>query len=59
MSGSMRAKQTNRRKEIVEELIAKGIAEDERPQGGPVIVKIDEKLGLTKEKYRTHGHPAQ
>jgi arginyl-tRNA synthetase len=40
-------------KEIVEELIARGIAEDERPQGGPVIVKIDEKLGLTKEKYRT------
>lgn len=40
-------------KEIVDELIAKGIAEDERTQGGPVIVKIDEKLGLTKEKYRT------
>jgi arginyl-tRNA synthetase len=40
-------------KEIVDELIAKGIADDERPQGGPVIVKIDEKLGLTKEKYRT------
>jgi len=40
-------------KAIVEELIRKGIAEDERPQGGPVIVKIDEKLGLTKEKYRT------
>jgi arginyl-tRNA synthetase len=40
-------------KEIVDELIAKGIAEDERPQSGPVIVKIDEKLGLTKEKYRT------
>jgi len=40
-------------KEIVDELIAKGIAEDERAQGGPVIVKIDEKLGLTKEKYRT------
>ena len=40
-------------KEIVEELIAKGIADDERPKGGPVIVKIDEKLGLTKEKYRT------
>src|SRR5512138_331862 len=39
-------------KAIVDELIAKGIAEDERPQG-PVIVKIDEKLGLTKEKYRT------
>jgi arginyl-tRNA synthetase len=40
-------------KEIVDELIAKGIAEDERAQGGPVIVKIDEKLGLTREKYRT------
>ena len=40
-------------KEIVDELIAKGIAEDERAQNGPVIVKIDEKLGLTKEKYRT------
>jgi arginyl-tRNA synthetase len=40
-------------KEIVDELIDKGIAEDERAQGGPVIVKIDEKLGLTKEKYRT------
>ncbi len=40
-------------KEIADELIAKGIAEDERAQGGPVIVKIDEKLGLTKEKYRT------
>ena len=39
-------------KAIVEELIQKGIAEDERP-AGPVIVKIDEKLGLTKEKYRT------
>jgi arginyl-tRNA synthetase len=40
-------------KAIVDELVAKGIAEDERAQGGPVIVKIDEKLGLTKEKYRT------
>ena len=40
-------------KAIVDELIARGIAEDERPAGGPVIVKIDEKLGLTKEKYRT------
>lgn len=40
-------------KAIVEELLQRGIAEDERPQGGPVIVKIDEKLGLTKEKYRT------
>ncbi|HNO86473.1 MAG TPA: arginine--tRNA ligase, partial [Anaerolineales bacterium] len=41
-------------KAIVEELIAKNIADDERPQGGAVIVKIDEKLGLTKEKYRTN-----
>jgi len=41
-------------KQIAEELVQRGIAEDERPQGGPVIVKIDEKLGLTKEKYRTN-----
>ncbi|MEW5827453.1 MAG: arginine--tRNA ligase [Chloroflexota bacterium] len=40
-------------KKIVDELIRRGIAEDERPTGGPVIVKIDEKLGLAKEKYRT------
>jgi arginyl-tRNA synthetase len=40
-------------KEIVNELIERGIAEDQRPQGGPVIVKIDEKLGLEHEKYRT------
>jgi arginyl-tRNA synthetase len=39
-------------KEIVEELIQQGIAEDERPDG-PVIVKIDEKLGMDKEKFRT------
>jgi arginyl-tRNA synthetase len=39
-------------KVIVDELIDLGIAEDERPEG-PVIVKIDEKLGLKKEKYRT------
>lgn len=39
-------------KAIVDELIALGIAEDERPVGGPVIVRIDEKLGLNKEKYR-------
>jgi arginyl-tRNA synthetase len=38
---------------IVDELIASGIAVDERAQGGPVIIKIDELLGLTKEKYRT------
>jgi len=41
-------------KQIVDELIARGIADDERPSGGAVIVKIDEKLGLTKEKYRTN-----
>jgi len=40
-------------KAIVQELLERGIAEDERNEGGPVIVKIDEKLGLTKEKYRT------
>jgi arginyl-tRNA synthetase len=39
-------------KEIVEELISLGIAEDERPDG-TVFVKIDEKLGLDREKYRT------
>jgi|SRR5271157_3582648 len=41
-------------KEIVDELIQRGIADDERPQGGAVVVKIDEKLGLKKEKYRTN-----
>jgi arginyl-tRNA synthetase len=40
-------------KAIVDELLEKGIAEDERPEDGPVIVKIDEQLGLEKEKYRT------
>ena len=35
-------------KAIVDELVAKGIAVDERTTGGPVFVKIDEKLGLTK-----------
>ena len=40
-------------KAIVNELLERGIAEDERAEGGPVIVKIDEKLGLTKDKYRT------
>jgi arginyl-tRNA synthetase len=39
-------------KEVVAELIARGIAEDERPQGGPVIVRIDQQLGLQAEKYR-------
>jgi arginyl-tRNA synthetase len=41
-------------KAIVEELVALGIADDDRPNNGPVIVKIDEKLGLKKEKYRTN-----
>jgi arginyl-tRNA synthetase len=40
-------------KKIVDELLRRGIATDERPQGGAVIVKIDEVLGLTKEQYRT------
>jgi arginyl-tRNA synthetase len=40
-------------KEIVTELIQLGIADDERPEG-PVIIRIDEKLGLKKEKYRTN-----
>lgn len=41
-------------KAIVEELVRRGIADDERPQGGAVIVRIDEKLGLKQEKYRTN-----
>jgi arginyl-tRNA synthetase len=40
-------------KEVVEELVRRGIATDERPQGGAVVVKIDEVLGLEKEQYRT------
>ncbi|MCX6036372.1 MAG: arginine--tRNA ligase [Chloroflexi bacterium] len=40
-------------KEVVEELVRRGIATDERAQGGAVIVKIDEVLGLTKEQFRT------
>lgn len=38
-------------KAMVAELIAKGIAEDERPEG-PVIVRLDELLGIQGEKYR-------
>ena len=38
-------------KQVVDELIQRGIAIDERPEG-PVIVRIDDLLGLTKEKYR-------
>jgi arginyl-tRNA synthetase len=40
-------------KEMVEELVSRGIATDDRPQGGAVIVKIDEVLGLDKEQFRT------
>ena len=38
-------------KQVVSELVRRGIARDERPEG-PVIVKIDELLGLSKETYR-------
>ncbi len=38
-------------KQVVAELIAKNIAQDERPEG-PVIVKLDDLLGLKNEKYR-------
>ena len=38
---------------VVDDLIKRGIAQDERPNGGAVLVKIDELLGLTKEQYRT------
>jgi arginyl-tRNA synthetase len=38
---------------IVEELVKRGIATDERPEGGAVVVKIDEVLGLDKEQYHT------
>src|SRR5262249_15187496 len=36
---------------VVNELIAKGIAQDDRASGERVIVKIDEKLGLKNNKY--------
>ncbi len=39
-------------KKIVAELIERKIAIDEREAGGTVIVKLDELLGLDKEKYR-------
>jgi len=37
--------------QLVEELVVQGIAIDERPDG-PVIVRLDDLLGLSKEKYR-------
>lgn len=36
---------------LVDELIARGIAIDERPEG-PVIIRLDDLLGLKKETYR-------
>lgn len=38
-------------KVVVNDLIARGIAQDERPDG-PVVVKLDELLGLKNDKYR-------
>ncbi len=38
-------------KAVVEELIDRGLADDERPEGS-VVVRIDDLLGLEKEKYR-------
>lgn len=38
-------------KEIVQDLIERSIATDERPEG-PVIIKLDELLGYNKEKFR-------
>jgi arginyl-tRNA synthetase len=37
--------------ELVDELIRRGIAVDERPVG-PVIVRLDDLLGISKETYR-------
>jgi arginyl-tRNA synthetase len=39
-------------KEMVAKLIKQKIAIDERPEGGTVLVKLDELLGLEEEKYR-------
>jgi arginyl-tRNA synthetase len=39
-------------KKLVEDLIARGLAVDERPIGGPVVVKLDEILGYEEETYR-------
>jgi arginyl-tRNA synthetase len=40
-------------KEMVADLVRRGIASDDRPNGGAVIVKIDEVLALDKDQYRT------
>jgi arginyl-tRNA synthetase len=39
-------------KRIVERLIREGLAIDERSSGGPVVVKLDDLLGLENETYR-------
>lgn len=39
-------------KKLVEEMIDRGLAIDERPEGGAVVTKLDELLGLDKETYR-------
>ncbi|MEX2161419.1 MAG: arginine--tRNA ligase [Anaerolineales bacterium] len=39
-------------KAFVEQLIEKGLAIDERPQDGPVVVKLDDLLGLKEERFR-------
>jgi arginyl-tRNA synthetase len=39
-------------KKVVEDLISRNLAIDERPDG-PVVVKLDELLGLENEKYRS------
>lgn len=39
-------------KAIVEQLIKRGVATDERAQGGAVVVKLDELLGNKDEKFR-------
>lgn len=39
-------------KPIVEDLIKRGIATDERGEDGTVVVKLDELLGLEEETYR-------
>jgi arginyl-tRNA synthetase len=41
----------DRGKELVKDLIQRGIASDERPQN-PVLIRLDELLGLKSEKYR-------
>jgi arginyl-tRNA synthetase len=39
-------------KVLVEELVGQGLAVDERSIGGPVVVKLDELLGLDTETFR-------